>query len=74
MLAAFAYLQLFRVPLETIVQSIFRYITCFLSLLELFCLAVVSAIASKDNHFRHVLAFSIFQVTLEFNYVLLKFY
>ncbi|KAL4002279.1 Frag1/DRAM/Sfk1 family protein [Acanthocheilonema viteae] len=61
-LAAFAYAQLFRVPLETIVQSAFRYLTCFLSLLELFCLAVVSAISSKDNHFRHVLAFSIFQM------------
>uniref|UniRef100_A0A1I7VMA0 G protein-coupled receptor n=1 Tax=Loa loa TaxID=7209 RepID=A0A1I7VMA0_LOALO len=62
-LAAVAYAQLFRTPLETIVQSIFRYLTCFLGLLELFFLAMVSAISSKDNHFRHVLAFSIFQVT-----------
>ncbi|VDK65362.1 unnamed protein product [Onchocerca ochengi] len=61
-LAAFAYAQLFRIPLETVIQSTFRYLTCFLNLLELFCLAVLSAISSKDNHFQHVLAFCLFQI------------
>ncbi|VDK82386.1 unnamed protein product, partial [Litomosoides sigmodontis] len=61
-LAAFAYAQLFKVPLETILLTTFRYLTCFFNLLELFCLAVVSVISSKDNHFRHVFAFSIFQI------------
>ncbi|EJW89069.1 hypothetical protein WUBG_00024 [Wuchereria bancrofti] len=40
-LAAFAYAQLLRIPLETVVQSIFRYLTCFFNILELFCLAMV---------------------------------
>ncbi|KAM3723913.1 Post-GPI attachment to proteins factor [Dirofilaria immitis] len=61
-LVAFAYAQLFKVPLETVRQCTFRYLTCFLNLLELFCLAILSAISSKDNHFRHALAFCIFQM------------
>ncbi|VDN25290.1 unnamed protein product [Gongylonema pulchrum] len=61
-LAAFAYAQLFRVPLENIVQTYFRYLTCFLNLLELFCLGLLSAVSSKDDHYRHVLAFSTFQI------------
>ncbi|VDO13385.1 unnamed protein product, partial [Brugia timori] len=60
--AAFAYAQLFRIPLESVVQSTFCYLTCFFNILELFCLVMVSAISSRDNHFRHVIAFSIFQV------------
>ncbi|KAK6101286.1 Frag1/DRAM/Sfk1 family protein [Brugia pahangi] len=60
--AAFAYAQLFRIPLKSVVQSTFRYLTCFFNILELFCLAIVSAISSRDNHFRHVIAFSIFQI------------
>ncbi|VDN04739.1 unnamed protein product [Thelazia callipaeda] len=61
-LAAFAYAKLFTCGLESIVHTIFRYITCFLNLLELFCLLMLSVVSSKDNHFRHVLAFSVFQV------------
>lgn len=62
LLAAFAYVQLFKTPLESFVQSIFRYLALVLNLSELFCLGVLSAVTSKDNHYRHVLAFSTFQI------------
>lgn len=64
--AAFAYAQLFRQPFESVALRTHRYSVCIMNLVELFFLAMLSAVTSKANHFRHVLAFSGFQVHIVF--------